>query len=117
MSAEKAATDPPLYYQRHIFCCTNERVPGHPRGCCKDRGGIELRTYMKSRAKDLGIQGTRINAAGCLDRCELGPTMVIYPEGVWYSCKTREDIDEILRVHVMEGGRVTRLLMQPEDGP
>ena len=38
-------------------------------------------------------RGARINAAGCLDRCELGPTLVIYPEGVWYSCPTTADID------------------------
>lgn len=63
----------------------------------------------------MGIEGIRINASGCLDRCELGPTMVIYPEGVWYRCASREDIDEILQAHLIEGGRVARLMLQPED--
>ena len=42
---------------------------------------------MKQRAKEMGLPSTRINSAGCLDRCEFGPVMVIYPEGVWYSPK------------------------------
>ena len=58
----------------------------------------------------------RINAAGCLDRCALGPSIVIYPEGVWYTARTEADVDEILAVHVRDGGRVERLLM-PEEKP
>src|SRR5690349_21653830 len=75
-------TDPPLFYASHVFCCTNTRPAGHPRGCCSEKGAEKLRNYMKVRAKELGLRTTRINAAGCLDRCEFGPTMVIYPEGV-----------------------------------
>jgi (2Fe-2S) ferredoxin len=110
-------SDPPLYYETHVFCCTNERPAGHRRGSCKLRGSEPLRNYMKARAKELGLKTTRINASGCLDRCELGPTMVVYPEGVWYGYKTREDVDEILQKHLIEGGRVERLMLRPEDGP
>jgi (2Fe-2S) ferredoxin len=70
---------------------------------------------MKARAKELGIADTRVNAAGCLDRCELGPTMVIYPEGVWYACKTKEDVDEVLEKHLVQGDRVERLMLQTTD--
>ena len=107
--------DPRPFYRRHVFCCTNERPAGHPRGCCLDKNALRLRNYMKARAKELGLADVRVNVAGCLDRCELGPTMVIYPEGVWYSYRTREDVDEILQVHVIEGGRVARLMLMPED--
>ncbi|HVG80984.1 MAG TPA: (2Fe-2S) ferredoxin domain-containing protein [Methylomirabilota bacterium] len=103
--------DPPLFYSTHVFCCTNERPAGHPRGCCKGKGSERLRNYMKARAKELGLKDVRINASGCLDRCELGPSVVVYPEGVWYSVHTPEDVDEILRVHVIGGGRVERLMM------
>lgn len=109
------AGDPPLYYRRHVFCCTNERPPGHPRGCCLAKGSLRLRNYMKARAKELGLEGVRVNTAGCLDRCELGPTMVIYPEGVWYTVRTREDMEEILQTHIIRGGRVERLMLHPED--
>ena len=72
---------------------------------------------MKARGKELGLSDVRINIAGCLDRCELGPTMVIYPEGVWYAYRTIEDVEEILQTHLIQGGRVERLMVAPEDDP
>jgi len=53
---------------------------------------------MKDQAKKLGLKDVRVNAAGCLDRCELGPCVVIYPEGVWYSVQNKADIDDVLNV-------------------
>ena len=111
--SEPQNDDPPLFYRQHVFVCTNQREPGHPRGCCKDKGSEGLRDYMKARAKALGLKRVRINAAGCLDRCELGPTMVIYPEGVWYTVKTEADVDEVLQTHLVDGGRVRRLMLMP----
>ena len=108
-------SDPDPFYRRHVFCCTNIRPDGHPRGCCAAKNSVLLRNYMKDKAKALNLSGVRINAAGCLDRCEFGPTMVIYPEGVWYRYETEADIDEILETHVVNGGRVERLMLQPED--
>lgn len=103
------------YYRCHVFCCTNERPAGHPRGSCARRGSVKLRDYMKARAKELGLKDVRINASGCLDRCELGPSVVIYPEGIWYQCNTRDDVDEILDRHLGRGERVERLMMRPDD--
>lgn len=111
------ASDPAFFFREHVFVCTNERPAGHPRGSCKLKGSEKLRDYMKARAKEFGLKDIRINSAGCLDRCELGPTMVIYPEGVWYSVKNKEDVDEVLRVHVEGGGRVERLMLQPDQLP
>ena len=108
-------SDPAPYYQAHVFCCVNERPEGHPRGCCKGKGSEKLRNYLKARAKELGLNDMRINQSGCLDRCELGPTMVIYPEGVWYSYRTTEDAEEILQRHLIKGERVERLMLQPDD--
>jgi len=108
-------TDPEPYYDCHVFCCVNERPDGHPRGSCSKRGSVRLRNYMKARAKELGLGRVRINQSGCLDRCELGPTVVIYPEGVWYHYETRDDVDEILQRHVIDKGRVERLMLKPED--
>lgn len=95
-----------------MFCCNNERPAGHVRGCCMEKGGVSLQNYMKVRAKELGIAETRINKAGCLDRCELGPVMVIYPEGVWYHYATREDVDDILETHLVGGKIVERLRLE-----
>lgn len=109
--------DPKPFYRLHLFACTNRRPDGHIRGSCAAKGSEELRDYLKRRVYELRVPGVRINAAGCLDRCELGPTMVIYPEGVWYRYDTREDLDEILATHIVGGGRVARLMLKPEDGP
>ena len=103
-----------VYYRCHVFCCVNARAPGHPRGSCSGRGSVRLRDYMKAKSKALGLERVRINASGCLDRCELGPTMVIYPEGVWYHYESRADVDEIIETHLVQGGRVARLVLSPE---
>lgn len=98
-----------MFFDHHIFCCTNRREPGHTRGCCAEKGAEELRDYMKLRLKELGVPKVRVNQSGCLDRCELGPCIVIYPEGVWYSPKNKEDIDAIMHEHVIGGKAVERL--------
>jgi (2Fe-2S) ferredoxin len=104
-----------MFYEPHVFVCQNQRPADHPRGCCRDKGSQEMHHYMKSRSKELGIKNTRINQSGCMERCEMGPTMVIYPEGVWYTCPTKADIDEILETHLVKGGRVERLLLRTAD--
>ena len=70
---------------------------------------------MKAKAKEMGLKRVRINSSGCLDRCELGPTLVVYPEGVWYRCETKEDVDEVLKTHIRDGGRVRRLMMDAKE--
>jgi (2Fe-2S) ferredoxin len=98
------------YYQRHVFFCCNQRDGS--RESCNPKGASELRDYAKSRVKELGMAGegkVRINQAGCLDRCEQGPIMVIYPEAIWYTYVDRADIDEILDEHVVHGRVVERL--------
>ncbi len=107
-------TDEKPFFAIHAFFCTNKRPDGHPRGCCLDKGSEDLRNYMKVRAKELGLADTRINSAGCLDRCELGPVMVIYPDGIWYAPKTRDDVDLILSQHLAGGTVVDHLRLSNE---
>ena len=98
-------------YRRHVFVCLNEREPGHPRGCCKHRGSDLVFKILKEGAARAGLNDVRVNRAGCFEHCEYGPSVVIYPEAVWYHCPTIEDAQEILRSHVIEGQVVDRLLM------
>jgi (2Fe-2S) ferredoxin len=99
-------------FKRHVFVCLNERDASDPRGCCKNRGSEEIFAALKDGAKKAGLEGeVRINRAGCLDHCEHGPTVVIYPEAVWYHVPTVEDAQEVLRSHVVEGKVVERLLI------
>src|SRR5579871_3743212 len=107
----RQAEDPPLFYETHVFLCTNRRPEGHHRGCCASKGSEKLKDYMKSRAKEEGIEHIRINAAACLDRCELGPCAVIYPEGVWYKIDSREAVDTVIAEHIKNQTRVPELMI------
>ena len=99
-------------YERHVFVCLNERDPGNPKGCCKHRGSEEVFKALKLGTTKAGLDDTvRINRAGCLEHCEYGPSVVVYPEAVWYRVPTVQDAEEILREHVIGGRVVERLLM------
>ncbi len=104
---------PQPYFAFHVFVCTNRRPDGHARGSCAARGSEQLRDYMKARAKELGLQSVRINTAGCLDRCELGPCIVVYPEGVWYRVGSPADVDAVLTLHLQDGGHADALMLAP----
>ena len=98
------------HFRHHVFFCTNRRAAGE--ACCADHGAEDLRAYAKDRIKALGLSGpgkVRVNSAGCLDRCEQGPVLVVYPEAVWYTYVDREDIDEIIDAHLVGGKVVDRL--------
>ncbi len=119
-SSRRLLGDPPYIYEAHVFCCINERPDGHLRGCCAGKGARQLCDYMCRRAMALGLtQGTcriRINHAGCLSLCEFGPVMIVYPEGVAYSYRSNEDIEEILRKHLILGRRVEHLVLRIDPG-
>lgn len=101
-----------MRYSRHIFICTNEREPGHARGCCKEKESEQVRERMKSALKERGLHGKmRANASGCLDACEFGVAMVVYPDAVWYGGVTVEDVDEIIESHLINDIPVERLLI------
>jgi (2Fe-2S) ferredoxin len=99
-------------FERHVFVCTNERAPGHPRGDCKSKDGVAVRDQLKKELTARGLSKLiRANNAGCLDQCELGVTMVVYPEQVWYGGVTVNDVVEIIETHLIGGEVVTRLLI------
>jgi (2Fe-2S) ferredoxin len=103
-------------YERHVFVCTNERPPGHPRGCCAAKGSAEIRERLKALVKERGLGGrVRVNAAGCLDFCETGVSIVVYPENVWYGHVTLADVAEIVERHLAGGEPVARLRLTPEE--
>ena len=98
------------HYAQHVFFCLNRRTDG--RECCASRDAEAMQAYAKDRVKALGLAGpgkVRVNKAGCLDRCEHGPVVVVYPEAVWYTYVDREDIDEIVESHLRDGRPVERL--------
>lgn len=102
-------------FTHHIFVCGNARAGDHPRGSCDPEGGQLLRDALKSAVKKAGFgSAARVNHAGCLDQCEHGPTIVIYPQGVWYGGVTLADVPRIVEKTLL-GGEVLVDLLIPDD--
>lgn len=101
-----------MRYVRHIFICTNRRKDDDPKGSCAQKGSEEIRDLFKKELHARGLKAkVRANKSGCLDVCEHGPNVVIYPEGVWYSRVSRDDVVEIIEKHIVGGQVVERLLL------
>ncbi len=101
------------HLERHVFICTNQREAGNPKGCCADKGADAVRDAFKKLVHERGFKGRiRANAAGCLDQCARGVTVVVYPEQVWYGGVTAADVPEIVEQHLVQGVPVERLRMK-----
>jgi len=99
-------------YQRHIFVCTNRRPEGHPKGCCAEKGSEQVHALFKAEVKRRGLNAlVRANTSGCLDACEFGVSVVVYPEAVWYGGVVVADVPEIIDQHIINGKIVDRLLI------
>jgi len=100
-------------FEKHIFVCENKRPDEHPRGCCCDKGSKEIRVLFKKRLAELGLNSkVRANAAGCLDACEFGVTVLVYPEQIWYGGVTIDDVEEIIQNHIIDNNPVQRLFIK-----
>lgn len=102
-----------MAYQKHVFFCTNQRKDGRP--CCANHNSRDMRGYMKDRIKALGLHNpgqVHVNSAGCMGRCEHGPTVVIYPQGTWYTWVDKDDIDEIIDSDILNNKIVQRLVIE-----
>lgn len=102
---------PQSHFKHHVFFCLNERDAGDPRGDCLRHGAMDGWAHAKKAVGDLKLDGVRINKAGCLDRCELGPVCVVYPDNVWYQYFDSSDLDEIVTEHLQHGRVVKRLMV------
>ena len=97
-------------FERHLFVCTNQRDETAPRGSCAPDGKGQLHKLFKEKIAQSGIKiGVRANKSGCLEQCEHGPVVVVYPEQVWYGFVQPNDVDEIVQEHIV-GGRVVERL-------
>lgn len=100
-----------MRFEKHVFICTNQRPEG-ARPSCGEACGLELVKNFKKAIKDAGLADkVRAQRAGCLDACEQGPSMVVYPEGIFYGGVKNVDIDEIVREHLLQNRPVERLVL------
>lgn len=105
------------YFKHHVFFCLNQRDDGSA-SCMQHaaQAGFEHCKGAVKAARLSGAGGIRVNRAGCLDRCALGPVLVVYPEGVWYTYVDTDDIDEIIESHLVNGQPVERLRLPDSSG-
>ena len=102
-------------FEHHVFVCHNSRPEGAPRPSCTSNGTSDLHTRLQQLAKAAGLDSTvRINKSGCLDQCEHGPMVVVYPEAIWYGNVRPEDAEIIVAEHLVNGRPVERLRVAEE---
>jgi (2Fe-2S) ferredoxin len=100
-------------FEKHVFVCENKRPDEHPRHCCSKNAQYDIKLLFKKELEKENNSNIRINSAGCLDFCEQGPTVVVYPEGIWYSIKNpKKDVPEIVKAHLINGNVVKRCLIK-----
>ena len=106
-----------MKFKKHIFICTNQRAPGEKKSC-GENCGLELVKEFKKLMKEKNLLSTmRAQKTGCLDACEYGPTVVVYPEGTYYGGVTPADVAEIVNEHLVNDRLVERLIINFENKP
>ena len=100
-----------MRFEKHVFICTNQRAPGEKKSC-GEAHGLELVKAFKKMVKDKGLNtDIRAQKTGCLDACEFGPALVVYPEGVFYGAVEIADVEEIVTEHLANNKPVERLVI------
>ena len=100
------------HYKQHVFVCTNQKNEG--KECCANQGGLPYFEYFKEKLRAMDLYGpgkVRVSQSGCLGRCSLGPCLVIYPEGIWYTYQSVADLDQIIEEHFLNNRVVSHLLI------
>jgi hypothetical protein len=101
-----------MVYDKHIFICTNQRKDGALRKSCGESHGMEIVDAFKTKLKEKQLNvKVRAQKSGCLDICDFGQTIVVYPEGVFYVGVELNDVDEIINEHIVNNRPVNRLVL------
>lgn len=97
--------------KRHVFVCTQQRPPNHPRGSCAAKGSVEvLQTFWSELQKRNAYEQIAITYCGCLGPCDGGPNVLVFPEATLYQGVGKADVIEIFDTHLVGGKPVERLL-------
>ena len=100
------------FYQKHLFFCVNQKDSG--KKCCADANAMDICRYAKQRVKELNLPvecSVRVSSSGCLGRCALGPCLVIYPQGAWYTYQNQDDVELIIQEELCFNRNVKHLLI------
>lgn len=100
-----------MKFEKHVFICINERKNSE-RKSCGEANGMALVNEFKKLVKEKNLKSSiRAQRAGCLDACDFGPSVVVYPEGTYYGGVKVGDVAEIVESHLINNIPVTRLIV------
>ena len=100
---------------KHVFVCTQQRPPGHPRGSCGQHGsGAVYEEFLQQLEKRNLFNSIQVTATGCMGPCSEGPSVLVYPEGIMYGKVNKENVTEIFDQHLVAGTPVESLKVSPE---
>ncbi|MDR2780118.1 MAG: NADH-quinone oxidoreductase subunit NuoF [Synergistaceae bacterium] len=87
----------------HVLCCGGTG--------CSSSGSKEIIPALREKLKERGMENeVKVVETGCHGLCELGPLVIVYPEGVFYIRVKPSDVDEIVETHLIKGRTIERLL-------
>jgi (2Fe-2S) ferredoxin len=99
---------------REVYVCTNRRDAAAGKPSCNANGTRELLAQLKGKVEAANLPMVKVKPSGCMDHCEHGQTIAVYPEDVWYGFVRVEDLDEIVDKHLRRGRPVERLVLAAE---
>ena len=94
---------------KHIFVCTSSRMTGVAKGFCHTKGALEIIQRFTEKLEEEDITDVMVSNTGCFGICEKGPIVAVYPDNVWYSSVSADDVEEIVESHIMNGKIVEKL--------
>lgn len=101
--------------EKHVFVCTQNRPQGHPRGSCASSGCADvMNEFMNEIQAQNLFEKIALTNTGCMGPCMMGPSVLVYPEGVMYGKVSKEDVKKIIQQHLLEGNPLTELQVPAE---
>jgi (2Fe-2S) ferredoxin len=95
---------------KHVFVCTQSRPPGHPRPSCGAKNSVGIFQEFLQQFEKRGLWGRyAVTGSGCIGPCDLGPNVLVYPDGIMYSGVSKEDVAAIIEEHLLGDQPVERL--------
>lgn len=100
-------------FKYHVLVCDQQKPDGAP--CCNARGSVAVIDRLRREIGARGLAGSvQVTVTGSLGVCTRGPNLVVYPDGVWYSGLTPEDVPDLVESHFKNGVPLARRMNRDE---